>query len=241
MSISNINKKFKIVKFFILFVLIINSLIFIKDLIVKKFTEKNDKKIVLIYFDGLTKNALGNYNKKIKKQIINDELKNDFSVVQYNNFITSFTGTCGYFSGFFNFDSKKSLINRNRDYKNFLNIDDFKTIKHSKSLFLKLHENNLSYKQLIGHACSSEMGNFGKSQSINFNSMLIFNSKISYIINLIGLKNNQAMNSSWYSNNDTNSFYHTNTPYAFYGLSKKLFAKLYNKKTYHFKNKTLQM
>ena len=238
---SDIYNKFKIIKFLIVFVLIINSLIFIKDLIISKFTEKNDKKIVLIYFDGLPKSALGNYNKKIKKQIINDELKNDFSIVQYNNFITSFTGTCGYFSGFFNFDSKKSLITRNGEYKNFLNIDDFKTIKHSKSLFLKLQENNLSYKQLIGHACSTEMGNLSKSQSINFNSMLIFNSKISNILNFIGLKNNQAMNSSWYSNNDAKSFYHTNTPYVFYGLSKKLFAKLYNKKTYHFKNKTLQM
>ena len=236
-----INHKFRIIKLLIVFFLIINSFIFLSDFIINKSNLKNHKKVVLIYIDGLPKSALGNYNKKIKSQIINNELKNDFSVIQYNNFITSFTGTCGYFSGFFNFNNKKALNTSLGEYDDFLVKKDHKKIKYSKTLFTTLEEKNLSYRQLIGHGCSSELGNLKKTQSINFNSMLIFNSGISKIFNSIGLRSNEIMNSSWYANNDPTLSYHSNTPYAFHGLTKKLFSKFSNKKIYDFTNRSMGM
>ena len=139
----DINKKFMIVKFLIVFILIINSFIFIENNLINKITENNNKKIVLIYFDGLPQSALGNYNERTKYKIINGELKNDFSLIQYNNFITSFTGTCGHFSGLFNGHNRKSFYINHGDYENFLIEENNKNKKHSKTLFTKLKKKNL--------------------------------------------------------------------------------------------------
>jgi hypothetical protein len=188
-----VNKAYFLVKIFSYMVFLILVINFFYQKNNFKYFESNQSEypVVLIIIDGLPKNFIKNYsNKDDDLSIINDEIKEEYIVTNYNKFITPTPWTCGFFSNLYGL-SPKDTFRRNQKFKKLLSKKNLL----EKNFFHELNDLNVTYTWAVSHSCAVPEGSSAGISNYNgFKSILNFSNLMAIYLDKIGLPFHSIIN-----------------------------------------------
>ena len=188
-----VNKTYFLIKIFsyIVFLILLINFFYQKNNF--KYLESNQSKypVVLIIIDGLPKKFIKNYSSKENDvSIINDEIKEEYIVTNYNKYITPNSWTCGFFSNLYGV-SPKNTFRRDQKFTKLLSKKNLS----KKNFFHELDDLNVTYTWAVSHSCAVPEGSSAAISNYNgFKSILNFSNLMTTYLDKIGLPFHSLIN-----------------------------------------------